>query len=591
VIVIGGVEAIHLAGAYGDLNRGAQALKDASAILGHSPENWDSARIAQAEPLGTEAQSLMSSGQAAIHEDPLLAAMRRLPWASDQARAVDHLASGGLAGALAFDDLLKVARHYRDARAGTGPPGGRLVDLLSASAAPLADAHARIAPSLANLRADINRPLVGPLRRRVEQAVALLGPVDDTAAAGALAGRFAPAALGGQHPVTYLLLFANPAELRPAGGLVSAAGTVTFDRGTATALEVHPDGFYNPYPAHTFEIPYPLTRYLTFVEPSAELNEANWDPDFPSSAQFSQQIFEAATNRTVDGTISVDPYAIAAILSVTGPITVGSYGEFNSGNFFSKLDFIVNVSKQPGSGKQALGPIAQAVVQKVLGLPLTSWPKLAAVYQAEAGGRHIQTYFVDTSLAAAAATAHYDGAILQPKSDYLMMVDGNVGATKGDFYVHKSQTLKVEVKASGHALHQLDLNYALPPAVDATDTALNPYGGSYGDYFRVYLPESAQVTHFAVLLDGKDTGTTIDHVGFEHGKQSVGAYFKLPRGHQVTVSMEYVVELGAARIYTLHAQKQAGIPSRPLDVEVSYPGRVLHGSAALDHDASWRVAW
>jgi hypothetical protein len=591
VVVVGGLETIHLTRAYSDLNHGALALADASSVLGRTPETWDKTRVAKAEPLRAEAEEQLKSGQAALRDDALLKVARALPWAGDQARAAQHIADGGVAGAQAFGDVLQVAAHYADARTAAGPPGGHLLDLLSASATPLAQAHARLAPPLADLRADMGRSLLGPLRRRVEQAVTTLGPVDDQAAAGAVAGRYAPAALGGQHPVTYLLLMANPAELRPAGGLVSSAGFVTFDRGTATALEIHPDGVYNTNPTPPFEIPYPLTRYLVFTQQSAGLNEANWDPDFPSSARFSQQIFEASTHRTVDGTICIDPYAIAAVLGVTGPITVAPYGEFNSANFFSKLDFIVNVSKDPGTGKQALGPISQAVLQKVLGQPITTWPKLLAAYQAQAASRHIQTWFVDTTLEAGAAAAHYDGALVPTNSDYVMVADGNVGATKGDFYVHKSQALKVEVKPTGQALHQLDLTYNLPPAVDATDTALNPYGGSYGDYFRVYLPDSTQLTHFAILQDGKDTGAKVDQVGYDHGKMFVGAYFKLPRGHEVKVSLEYLVPLGAGRSYSLFVQKQAGIPERPLDLHVSYPGNQLRANARLDRDAGWRVAW
>ena len=589
LVVVG--EAAHLLLATRQLTDGGAALNNAASVLGKSPSTWTDARIASAARYQAEAQALLEQGRQGYSVDPGLRLATVVPWLGDQADGALHLADAAVAGARSLGDVLAVGRIYVSSKETGEPPGPRLLNLLSKSEQPLADAAARLGPPLEELRRDQQRGLLPPIKHRVDQAVSILGPVHDQAVAGVLASKYAPGALGADHPVTYMLLFENPAELRPGGGLVADAGVVTVDKGTIKSIEIKPDIAYNPYPKKTFAIPYPLERYLVFVEPSALIAEANWDPDFPASAKFSEDIFGAATSRTVDGTVAIDPYAIAAVLAVTGPVTIQPFGEFNADNFFTKLNVIVNVSRDPGAGKAALAPIAEVILGKVLSQPVTQWPKLLTAYAEQAQGRHIQTYFHDPVLAKAAANARFDGSLLAPPGDYLMVVDGNVSGTKGDFYTKKSADLKVEAQADGVAKHELLLTYELPLPVDDVDRALNPHDGSYGDYFRVYLPEDARVSSLHMVLDGKDTGEPIDQVAFAHGKQVVGAFFRLPRGHKMEVRLSYTVDTRAKTSYNLFVQKQPGIPSRPTSVLISYPGGLLKSSSELKQDAAWSVGW
>ena len=234
----------------------------------------------------------------------------------------------------------------------------------------------------------------------------MLQPLADVARVGGVAARFAPGALGGSAPQNYLVLLSNPSEMRPDGGFVGSMGTVTMSKGAPTGIDVKPQEFYNPLIKQHTDIPYPLARYLKFYKNSLEIGDAGWDADFPTSARLTESLYTAATKRPVDGTIAVDPYAISAMLQVTGPVDVPGYGTFTADDFFPKLNFIVNVSNAPGSGKGALTPIGQTVLGKVLNAPPSSWPQLLLVFEQQAQGRHIQAYFHDTSLATAVSEVH-----------------------------------------------------------------------------------------------------------------------------------------------------------------------------------------
>src|SRR5438270_6008724 len=146
---------------------------------------------------------------------------------------------------------------------------------------------------------------------------------------------------------------------------------------------------------------------------------------------------------------------------------VPGYGSFDSTNFFSKLNVIVNASSGPGTGKSALPPISRAALDKILNTPAASWPRLFSVMKTEAENRHIQAYFHNPALAEAAATVHFDGGVVAGKDDYLMVSDANVGATKGDYFVRKLMQVKTEVlDQQGVAVHQVDVTYDMPAPKD-----------------------------------------------------------------------------------------------------------------------------
>jgi hypothetical protein len=587
------VELVRVTPMLKELSAGEQTLRDASTALGRSPGDWTAVRIASAQPLQVEALQQISAGQHRLERDPVLTVASHIPIAGDQVRGLVDVANAGISAAQAFADVIAVARSYDAARSDPAPPGDRLLHLIGSSSGPLSDAHSRLQPALKALYADLDRPLLPPVAGKVRNAVSSLEPVDSMAAAGAAAGKYAPDAIGASGPRTYLLLLANPAELRPAGGFVGAVGTLTFNHGSASAITVVDQRAIDQSMQQHFEPPPIASRYLTFFRNSLEIGDAGWDPDFPATARLSEQMYGSATGRQVDGTISIDPYALSALLAVTGAVDVPGYGNFDAANLFPKLDFIVNVSTAPGAGKGALSPIARAVLEKILTQPVSSWPRLLSALQRQASGRHLQLFLHDQRLATATAEFHSDGAVLGGGEDYLMVVDANVGVTKGDYYLRKSMTVKAELPSGGVSRHEVTLDYSLPLPVDATDSALNPGSGEYHDYLRFYLPETATLSGLRFTEDGQPSsdGGAAEPVRFEHGRQVVGTFFRLPRGHRVQLRLAYRVPLLPQNSFDLLIQKQAGTPARPTTVSVSYPGGQASRQADLAEDISFHAAW
>ena len=588
LILVAGYEVIHLRGAARDLTAGTSDLREAAAALGTDPSAWTPARIMTARILGDEGLRLVRAGHSSLLADPGARVGRRLPLLGDQVTSAQDLAAAAVAGGQAFQDEVAVATAYDQAARSADPPGHRLIRLVQAAVGPLDHAAGVIRAPLAALKQDAGRPLVTMLATRVREGIDTLQPRLDQTAAAAGVGRYLPAALGAAGPRSYLLLLPNPAELRPSGGYGGVTGSVVFKDGTPTDLQVQESDTIDAAIKSGFPPPQPIGRYMVFTHGHLDIGD-NLEPDFPIQAATSEAMFKAATGRKVDGTISIDPYAVEALLGVTGPVSVPGYGTFDSTNFFRRLDIIVNADNGPGSGKSALVPISRAVIFQLLAQPLGRYLKILTTLQDQVTRRHLQLSLGDPQLSAAAASA--SGAIVDNVDDYLMVVDANVGATKGDYYIRKSMSLKAELSASGVSRHQLVMRYDLPLPVDAVDRALNPYAGNYHDYVRFYLPETATLRGFTYTQDGKPGNGSLAAVSTANGKQVIAAFFILPRGHVAELKLDYQVALKGGSGDDLYIQKQAGIPGFPVDLDISYPGGRLTRRVLTDRDQQLRFAW
>ena len=162
---------------------------------------------------------------------------------------------------------------------------------------------------MAGLRDDLRKTV--PEARRAADAVAL-----------------APAMLGGTGTRHYLLLFANPAEARPLGGyvgaygeLVASAGKLELTRSGRTADLHLPDGPPPAPDAAGFE-----DRYSR-LQPTSHLGNVSVSPDFGAVAVESARLYGLALATHFDGVLYVDPFGLAALLKLTGPITVDGLDE------------------------------------------------------------------------------------------------------------------------------------------------------------------------------------------------------------------------------------------------------------------------
>jgi hypothetical protein len=601
VLVVAVIEGYQVARAVSDLRSGTAELQSSLTTLGRNPAQWTAARVDAAAIAQSDAAAKIDRADRRLQADPLARALLGFPYAKDQVRATLDLSSSAVDVARAGADLVALARLYVNLPQGSvANRGVQLIALLQRSSPLLAEADSRLAAVNQRLDRDSRLGLLGPLRTQITRAQAIAGPAGDTAHGGSEAAKLLPGLLGAAGPKTYLVLLANPSELRPSGGFAGEIGTATFDHGALTNLVLRDVSEFSPMYRDRFPPHGQLGTYLSFLKNQVDIGDAGWDPDFPTSARLQERMFTSATGEKLDGTLSVDPYLIASLLKVTGPVLVPGHGTFDSDNFFLRINVLANLDASPTGGKKALPAIAKVIIAKILAQPPSQWVQLANHLQDGLSQRHLQISVHDSAQDAQLRALRADGSLqnLPLTEDYLMVVEANVAATKADYYIKRSMSVKVEIYPSGLNRHEVDIHYEYPPPIDATDARLNTWIYSstslYRDYVRFYLPLTTTLANIGFLIDGKPApayGGGLKEQGQEGSHQLFGTFFTLPRGHSADLIIYYEVGLPADPPFQIYIQKQAGLLDLSTMLTVSYPGGIASRKTELSTDTTLTIPW
>ncbi|MBU1034277.1 DUF4012 domain-containing protein, partial [Patescibacteria group bacterium] len=156
---------------------------------------------------------------------------------------------------------------------------------------------------------------------------------------------------GYPEPRRFLLALQNDDEIRPAGGFIGTIGTMTWDAGEMSEFaftDIY--NIDNPVSGVWKEDPpEPIKKYLGLN--NWFLRDANWSPDFPTSAERildfyireSEMQLHAELPHRPTSYLALEPGFFETLLDFTGPLTVD--GEtYTSENFFEKLEYAVEVA-------------------------------------------------------------------------------------------------------------------------------------------------------------------------------------------------------------------------------------------------------
>ena len=538
-----------------------------------------------------------------LQHDPLIAMAR-----SFQPTAADVQAADVVVGAA--DDLFDAADQGLAI-------GDRFVEIKEAQAADPANASALA--QLVELMAT-SRERATAVKAALDHARDLLatvpdgspGPIED--ARDAMAERVdrydplldtylsvserLPAILGWDAPRRYLVLTQNPAELRPTGGYIGSYGIIAFDRGRVTEKTFRDIYLLDtPWQRYPFiEPPSELSDYLV-GEASFQLADANWSPDFPTSAKDAIRLYanESGDSR-IDGVLGVTTYTIDELLKITGPITVPEYNAtIASGETTLKTLQLTRVAK-PGENRKAfLSTFADRLFGSLLSLPPRQWVDVLGQADTFRSQRLLLAWFKDGADEALATRGGFDGAVRQDPGDYLYPVDANVApSSKLHAITTRSLHLDVAIDPLGNALDTLDVTWDNP-----IDTPIGkPYRDGPGPerilgmYFRLLAPERSRVES---VSGGRLVELTAPaSVADEAGRTAIGTYLMVPPG---TTKLRYVWTSPYAAdadatggIYRLTIQKQPGLLPAPLTVTIHVPDGFRIASASEGLQVSGNTA-
>ena len=421
--------------------------------------------------------------------------------------------------------------------------------------------------------------------------------------------------LGANGTKRYLLVFQNNTEIRPTGGFIGSFAELKVHDGIVESLNVPGGGSYDLQGQLTNDLVAPGP--LQLLTARWEFQDANWFPDFPTTARQLIQFYRDAGGPSVDGVLAVNATFVADLITTLGPIDLPEHNKTITGeNFIFEAQRAVEVDydREENKPKAFIGDLAPHLVEAALEKTSSDFLEVVDLLTTGLSERHIQIYANDTDLQRTILSQGWGGELANTPGDYLMIVDTNLGGGKTDGVIEQNVDMHIALQEDGSSINTLTISRTHFGIKGLLFTGVNNV-----DYLRVYVPKQAELLSaegftppepelferaphdwtvdddllYAALTREIDTssGTEITQ---EHGKTVFGNWVQTKPGETSTVTLTYkvpaTVEIQTASFkeklktlvgfpdiqkYQLYIQKQSGIEDRNTTITIDPPETLL----------------
>lgn len=378
--------------------------------------------------------------------------------------------------------------------------------------------------------------LVGDLQEQV-------GNARTAATATATGFELLPDLLGKGAPRNYLLMIQNPAELRSTGGLPGSLAILHADKGritmgwqgSATDVNRGIDGPVVKLPKDTEQ------QYGRTV--ASDFRDLNFTPDFPEAAQIAATMVERAQGVKLDGVVSVDPLALAAMMQGTGPIGVGNGITLSATNVVAALlNQTYQLLPDPVEQDAFFESVALRIFDTVMGGQGSQ--ELAVKGLAAGVEQHRVLLWLRNSEQQAKLAGSAIAGALAGKDDprpHIGMYLNDSTAAKIDYYLqYRSAVSAVDCRKDGAQDVRVSVVLTSTVPKDVSDLSVWVTGdGSYAPKgtiafnLRLYAPYGGEIT--GLKLDGTTRSITADR---DNGRQVALLPMSLKPGQQVQLTAD-----------------------------------------------------
>lgn len=375
----------------------------------------------------------------------------------------------------------------------------------------------------------------------------------------------------------YLILFQNDNELRPTGGFLTAYAIINVTDGKVEA--VRSDDIYELDQKFRKREPIPekLGKYLT-TERRWNLRDMNISPDFKESmdtffTHYADVPGEPADE--IDGIIAVDTEFLKKLLTVLGPVQVPGYGTFSAETDARcdcpQLIYVLSeIITRPTpylreDRKGILGPLMRAILSKAYAAPKQQWPELFRSGFESIGNRHIQFYFLDENAQLAAEAANAAGRLVPAEgSDFLAVVNANLGGAKSNLFTSYDITQTVSAPENGYVTRTVEITYKNSRKADNCnlEAGLLCLNATLRDWTRVYVPAGSELVDAQGFTQSPETYE-------ENGFTVFDGFFVLEPMAQAKLKLTYRVPYQDPNSYKLKIWKQGGVDAFETMIDVT----------------------
>ncbi len=410
-----------------------------------------------------------------------------------------------------------------------------------------------------------------------------------------------PALLGSDSPRRFLVLAQNNEEIRATGGFISGIGRLEIEHGKILRFDIQ-DSYAVDNPNVTYPPPpEPMAIYMKagYWMP----RDANWSPDFPTSARKALELYSLSTGERMDGVIAFDQVFIVHLLESIGPIqlppsqeTVDSH---NVKQWMVEAWAPDNGKTDEvwwGKRKEFMGQLARAIQQKLThSEDFQTLLKVGQVILSDIPSGHFMIFLEDSNAQQVLQSAGLDSGVHLEKGDFLMLVDTNIGFNKADALIDRSLLYTVDLTSLENPIATLQVRYQnnAPPGIPCRHRA--EYGDTYEslrqrcywNYWRVISPAGSQMLSSQVpaisgdqLLTGEPYPGSVTNRPGEGGWAEFSGLILVPVASHADFVLSWQIPPSVIEFeedekrYMLRIQKQPGIVSLPVKIVVRFQDTV-----------------
>lgn len=264
--------------------------------------------------------------------------------------------------------------------------------------------------------------------------------------------------LGHNQWQRYLLIFLNNNELRGGGGFMGSFGLFDIDQGKIKNLEIPGGGTYAIQGQLIPKVISPEPLHL--INSRWEFQDANWWPDFPTTAKKIQWFYQSAGGPSVDGIIVITSTLMERLLAIFEPISMPDYGrEITSENFVSETQKIVELEydKEENKPKQFIADLAPKLIERIFSANAEELTQLLNVLKESLNERQLLVYFNDEKIEKIVSEFGWSGELRQTEGDYLSVVHSNIAGGKTDGVIKEIIQHQAEVQPDGSIIDTIKL--------------------------------------------------------------------------------------------------------------------------------------
>lgn len=376
----------------------------------------------------------------------------------------------------------------------------------------------------------------------------------------------------------YLILFQNNNEMRPTGGFLGTYSQIDFENGKIKNFEMPAGGTYDLAGQLTVRVAPP--KPLLIAYPKWQFHDANWFPDWPTSAQKLQWFYERSGGVTVDGVWAINANVLPKILEIVGEIPMPTYEKtLNKENFILEIQKTIEQErKDEKKPKQILVDLVPVMIKKIFSLEPDKLLKIAEIIAQAATKKNILFYFFDDSIEKNFSERNLTGEIRKSPFDYLMISTANVNGSKTEEKISQKIFYKLEIGNNGLMMATLTIkrkHNGVPnePFFGRPDVSwVRAYVPMSAVFLGAKTPTKKSFPTSKLILD-KDLERVEKEISFdtfsntrtteEFSKTCFGNFLEINPGEEKEITFKYLLpfkfdfsKVGAS--YNLLVQKQLG---------------------------------